>query len=254
MTWAGRRRLTIALIVGAIIVAFLAVVFISIFYKTPSCTDGIQNQSESGVDCGGPCAYLCTAQVQAPVVLFTKVLDNGSGRTDVIAMVQNKNANAAAKNVPYRVTLYSNKQVFIQQLNGTVDLPPNASVPVYITGVESGNQKVASAFLEIDASAPQWFTVAVDPRIVPTILNATRSGSANSPRVDAVIVNPSTVAMANVKLIALVKNIRAGVIAVSQTVVPVVPAQGQSAAMFTWSNAFDGIPTSVEVIPVIPLP
>ena len=28
---------------------------------TPSCMDGIQNQGEGGVDCGGPCAMLCSS-------------------------------------------------------------------------------------------------------------------------------------------------------------------------------------------------
>src|SRR5690606_2026481 len=27
---------------------------------TPSCSDGIQNQGETGVDCGGPCPNPCT--------------------------------------------------------------------------------------------------------------------------------------------------------------------------------------------------
>ena len=27
---------------------------------TPSCTDGIQNQGETGIDCGGPCPNPCT--------------------------------------------------------------------------------------------------------------------------------------------------------------------------------------------------
>lgn len=254
MSWAAGRRLTIAIIVGAVVVAFLTVVLILVLYKTPSCTDGVQNQNEAGIDCGGPCAYLCTAQMQEPTVLFTQVLDNGAGRTDVIAMVQNKNAIAAAKNVPYHITLYGAGNMFLQSIAGTIDLPPSAHMPVYVTGVAYGNQKVTSAFLEIDASAPQWFTMPVDPRIVPTVLSVTRTGSAISPRVEATLVNPSVITLVNVKLVALVKNVRAGVIAVSQTVAQTIPAQGQATVMFTWSGAFTGVPTSIEVVPIIPLP
>ena len=101
MSWATKRRFVILSIVGAFVIAFLAILSFTIFYKTPSCTDGIQNQGETGIDCGGPCPYLCTSQELPPTVLFTKTVSNGAGRTDVIASVENQNQTAAAIGVPY---------------------------------------------------------------------------------------------------------------------------------------------------------
>ena len=254
MSWAARRRLIILTIVGAVVVAFLVTILIATLYKTPTCSDGVQNQSEAGIDCGGPCPYLCTSQEQPPIVLFTQVLRNSAGRTDIIAMVENKNATAAAKNIPFTITLYGVNHIFIQQVNGMLDLPPGATEPVYVPGIVSGNEKVTSAFLDIAASAPQWFALAVDNRIMPIVSNTTKSSSLSGPRIDATLTNQSVTALTNVEAIVLVYDVKKNIIAASQTIVPSIPAQGQADATFTWNNAFPGVPSLIEVVPMIPLP
>ena len=253
MSWAARRRFIIALIVGAVVVAFLATLSIATLYKAPSCTDGVQNQDETGVDCGGACSYLCIEQQHPPTVLFTKAIQNGTGRTDIIASVENKNVAVAAKNVPYSITLYGADQSLIQRVTGTLDLPPSVSVPIFVPDIPSGKQVVANAFLDIDASAPQWFSLPVDPRIMPTVSNTKHSGPSDAPRIEAVLSNPSITTLTNVKAIVLVRNDRGDVIAASSTIVPIIPAQGRATATFTWNGAFSSASASVEVVPIIPL-
>jgi len=254
MSWAAKRRLFIVLIIGAVFVAFLSTLFIATFYKAPSCTDNIQNQDEAGIDCGGPCQFLCVVEQQPPTVLFTKALENGIGRTSVIASVENKNPHAAAKDVSYRVRLYSTTHALVQEVFGTFDLPPGATVPVFIPGIPSGKQIVASAFLDMASSSPQWFTLTTDPRIVPLVSNTKQGGTSSAPRIEATLINPSITVLSNVQVIVLVRNEKRDVIAASQTIVPTIPAQGKATATFTWSTAFPGTPASVEVVPIIPLP
>jgi hypothetical protein len=254
MSWAGRRRLVILIIIGAVVVAFLSIVLISALYKAPSCSDGVQNQGEAGIDCGGPCALLCSAQEQPPTVLFTKTVTNGEGRIDVVADVENKNSDAAAKNVPYVITLYDANQMLIGQASGMLDLPPNASVPVFAPSVASGNQAVKGAFLDIDPTSLQWFSMPTDTRVVPTIVTAGLGGTISAPRVEATLANPSTAPLTNVQVIVFVHDGAGNIIASSATVVPTIPAQGQATAFFTWNGAFSGVPGPIEAIPVIPLP
>src|SRR3989344_8998610 len=233
MSWAARRRFVILLIIGAVVVAFLMTVSIATFYKSPSCTDRAQNQEETGIDCGGPCSYLCREQQQPPTVLFTKAIQNADGRIDVIAYIENKNPDAAAKGVPYSITLYGTGQTLVQKVAGTLDLLPSASVPVFVPGISSGKQKVVNAFLNIDASAPRWFSMPVDTRIVPTVFNTKQSGATTTPRIEAVLTNPSITTLTNVKVIVIVHDEKGNVIAASTTVIPIIPAQGQSIATFT---------------------
>jgi len=254
MSWAARRRFIILLIIGAVVAAFLAVVLIATFSKTPTCTDGVQNQGEQGIDCGGSCAYLCTAQQQPPTVLFTKALSYGGGRTDIIASVENKNATAAAKNAPYTITLYGADQVLVQKVTGKVDLPPGATVPVYVPNIVSGKQTVTGAFLAITAAAPQWFSMNANGRSMPLVSNIRQSGATDAPRIEAVLTNPTTMPFNNVQTIVIVHNKNNEIIAASQTVLPSIPAQGQATATFTWNKAFPETPAAIEVTPIIPLP
>lgn len=254
MSWAARRRFLILLIIGAVVVAFLATVGIATFYNAPSCTDGRQNQDEVGIDCGGACSYLCIEQQQSPTVLFTKVIQNGEGRTDVIALVENKNVNVAAKDVPYKVTLYGQDQSLIQEMSGTLDLPPNTSIPVFVPGIPSGKQSAVNAFLDIEPSSVRWFALSTDPRIVPVVSNTNQSGTTSAPRIESTLVNSSAIILTNVKVIVLVHNNKGDVIAASSTIVPAVPAQGLATATFTWNSAFSSVPASIEVIPIVPLP
>ncbi len=254
MSWALRRRLIVTIIVGALIVSFLAVVLISALYKAPSCTDGVQNQGEQGIDCGGPCAYLCTALMEPPTVLYTQAIGNGEGRIDVVATVENKNLSAAAKRVPYSIQLFNAKQQLVKNVQGYLDLPPGATVPVYIPGMSSGAANSLNAFLTVSSDAINWYTATRDPRIVPTISNVRAAGSTSAPRVAAVMTNPGLVVLANVRAVVLVRNDKGDVIAASQTVVASLPPGGTAPIVFTWGAAFSGVPASIEIDPIIPLP
>ena len=254
MSWAARRRFIISLIIGAVIVAFLVTVLIATFYKTPSCTDGVANGDETGIDCGGSCMYLCTEQMQSPTVLFTKAFENGAGRTDIIASVENKNLHSAPKHFPYNITFYGANQLLIQEVTGMLDLPPGATAPIYVSGVTAGKQKVVNAFLDIASSSPRWFTFVPDTRIVPIVSNMTQGGTSDEPRVEATLTNPSVTVLTNVQVVVFVRSENKDIIAASKTIVPFIPAQGQATATFTWNTAFTRSPASIEVVPIIPLP
>jgi hypothetical protein len=254
MSWAAQRRFIIVFILGAVTVAFSIVVLIATFSKAPSCADDVQNQGESGIDCGGPCPYLCTNEQHSPTVLFTKAISNGMGRTDVIALVENVNALAGAKNVPYTITLYGTGQVFVQQVTGALDLPPSTSVPVFVPNISSGNQKNLRAFLTIDPTTPRWYSLKSAELLLPVVANTTLGGATSTPRIDATLTNSSVTSFTNLKVVVFVHDETGEVIAASQTIVPTLGAQGQAVATFTWNSPFPKMPAKIEVLPVLSLP
>ncbi len=257
MSWAARRRFIILLIMSVIGVALFAAASIFTFYKPPTCTDGRANGNETGIDCGGSCKYVCMEQQQQPIVLFTKIIKNDDGRIDVIAKIENKNLHVAAKAVPYSITFDGNDQVSIKKVSSVVDLPPGTSVPVFIPGAVSDNQDVtqniARAFLEIDSSHVSWFQVQSDTRIVPTVSTIKQSGTKESPRIFALLTNPSTRAIYNIKVIAIIYNESGNVIAASSTIIPKIYPQNKANIVFTWNKPFTDEPTRIEIIPVIPI-
>lgn len=254
MNWATERRLTIFFILGVMAVAVVAVLWITVFYQIPSCTDGKQNQDEAGVDCGDSCTYLCTEQERSPIVLFTKALPNINGRIDLIASVANMNTTAAARAVSYSATLYGADHMVIGESSGTVELPPGATVPVYIPNIVSVNQKVAQAFLTIATSSVRWYSMSRDSRVMPIVSNTVLSNAPAGPHIDATLSNPTVIPMGDVPVIVTISDPSGNVIGASRTLVPVVPPQGTAIATFTWNIPFEGIPSTIEVVPIIPLP
>ena len=93
-----------------------------------------------------------------------------------------------------------------------------------------------------------------DPRIIPTVPNTIQSGSADTPRIEAVLANGSALPLMNVRAIVFVRDAYKNVIAASETILPLIPAQGNATATFTWNSAFSSVPASIEVMPIIPLP
>ena len=57
--WSVQRKLYIFLTVMVIAGFVMSVVLFTLFYRPPSCDDGIQNGTEHGVDCGGGCPSAC---------------------------------------------------------------------------------------------------------------------------------------------------------------------------------------------------
>lgn len=253
MSWAARRRFLISLIIGAVVVAFLTIVLIATFHKAPSCNDGTQNQGETGIDCGGPCPYLCTAHEEPPTVLFTQVLPSSAGHSAIVASVENKNAQAAAKAVPYTITLYGADHSFIQSVRGAIDLPPSATVPIFVSNIATGNQVVASAFLVIDPDAPLWYRD-TGSLLVPTVTGTRLGGSAEAPRIESTLTNPGTAPLSDVSVVVIVHGEGGNIIAASATIVSVIPGGGQATATFTWNEAFSAVPLSIEVVPIMRLP
>lgn len=253
MSWAAQRRFLILTILASIGVAMSTLLFIVVFYKTPSCADGVQNQDEMGVDCGGSCAYLCLSQIQPPTVLFTRAIATSSGRTDFIARVENKNA-AAAKNVPYTISYTIVGDTTQKTVSGFIDIPPVTTTSIYLPGVVTGGKKVVRPFLNLAQEDSKWYALATDPRILPLVSNTVLGTATSTPRIDVSLTNQSVIDLKEVPLFVFVRDSAGEILSASQTVASFIPAQGTASATFTWNEPFPGIPSVIEVLPVVPLP
>ncbi len=250
MSWAGGRRFFIVFVGGSIIIAVLALIIIPVVYEAPSCSDHKQNQDELGVDCGGSCTYLCTADQQAPVVRFTKAIPVTEGRTDVLAYVDNANVAAGAKDVPYTITLYAGDRTILKTSTGKLDLLPSALTPVYVPNFYSGRGVGAQAFLTINAQEVRWFAMAKPP-VLPTVGKWDVGGTVDNPRITATITNTSTINFVRLPVIVAVFDSADNVFAASQTLLSALDGLSTAPITFTWTTPFSKLPARVEIVPLI---
>lgn len=251
MSWASRRQLIIVSIIIAIAVALIAAVAIAIFYDTPSCTDRKQNQDETGIDCGGSCARVCVAEAIAPSADFTRVLTQQQGRVDVISYIENPNRGVAVANARYTIELYDAKGIVVARKEGSIDLPPASTVPVYVSNIYRATLTGARAFLTFDPTS-LVFVKYTDRRIIPRYNNdAAVTGVV--PRITASFSNPSAEVVRDIPVIATVFDASGNAIAATQTLLSELPSQGIAQVIFVWNEPFSAAPARIDVVPVVPL-
>ncbi len=249
--WAKRMQIRIAV---GIILTLLVVIGGGTFafvYRAPSCLDQKQNQDEKGVDCGGKCTYLCTAQVSPIQVLLYRSLSLPGGRTDVIAYIQNPNRNAQAKRAPYTLELYAADATILVRMQGFIDIPAGALVPLYIRAAAQGSA-VTRAFVSFDPSKTPWTNIRglyTLPRVSDIVLSEDAS-----PRVTAKLSNELFDAIYDVRAVAVVFDSNNTAIAASETLVPVIRAQSSVPITFTWNESFTTPADRVEVMSTVLLP
>ncbi len=248
MEWAKRRQLIVWGIFAAVAIALLIIIGIAVFYKTPTCIDKIQNQGETGVDCGGPCAHACIADVHPAQVRFARAVVASVNRTDVIAYIDNPNTAEAAHGVQAKVEVYDANHSLLASKNVTFDLTPGGMTPVFVQGILDSNIPVSQTFFTIDDADVQWIRTSQKPT-VPGVQNIVWQNT-GMPHVSATLTNPVATPFTNVLLIATVFDASSTAIAASRTVVQTVPSQGTAQAIFTWSVPFTSAPARVEVVPI----
>ena len=112
MKWSTKRKMMYAggvFIVGLLI---LLRILYPIFTKEPTCSDGVKNGTEIGVDCGGSCKKFCSIEVNNLVLLWTRSFRSSPTTFTAVAYIENQNLNAEAVQVPYEFKLYDEKKYF----------------------------------------------------------------------------------------------------------------------------------------------
>lgn len=252
MTWAGRRQFLIVSIIVAVFAAIIFATAFAVFYKTPTCTDGKKNDDETDIDCGGSCTYLCRVDVETPLVRFARAFSPQPGRYDVIAYVDNGNSTAGAKDVRVMVELYDKDRFLVGQKQVSIDIPPGATVPVYIPEAYRGEKEVAQTFVSFDESTLRFF-VPSKKHIIPTVTNV-EMVNAETPRIRATLINPTAFPLYNIRPVATVFDGAGNAIAASQTLLAQLGGQAEGSVLFSWNAPFPSTPARVEVLPLIPLP
>jgi len=252
MTWATRRRIIVVSILSLMVAGIFSGTFYLFAHKTPTCTDGVQNQKEEGVDCGGTCPYLCSISQAPPSVRFVRPVSPSPGRTDVVAYIDNPNPTAGVRNLHYTIELYSPTNAVVATKEGETDLPPTATMPVFVPNFFSGSSEVSRAFITFDEATLKWFTYK-DERIIP-LVRSTDITPGDQPRITALVENPSAERLSNVKFVITVFGADGNAMAASQTIAPSIPPQGTANLIFTWSKPFASTPSRVEVLPIVPIP
>lgn len=250
MDWAHKREWTVIAVLVAFVIAVLAIIGFAIFYHVPTCTDNKQNGDETGVDCGGSCTTVCSIEAQKASVRFARVLQQ-SGRSDLIAYIDNPNTNAHADRADLVLDIYRQDGRMLEK-HAYLPLLANSATPLFIPGVAGA--PVEQAFVAFASGSPMWTKGTGGAESMPKVSEVNVSGEGTAPRITATVTNPTAYPQHSVPFVVSVFRADGTIIAASQTVVPLIPPQGSAQVVFTWNEPFSEPYARIEILPLLSLP
>lgn len=239
------RRFTKQFFFGTLFLAVLFGVSVWVWHATrpkPSCFDGVQNQNEQGVDCGGVCALACKKEpaYKAVTVRSTQLLAVGEHIYDVIGEVENENSDFGTPSFAYEFALLDATGTVIMSRQGTSYLMPRERRFMIEQRMET-NREAARAMLKTGGTT--WIEVAEFPPINLTIRDRTLEPlMENNVRVgthaSGVIVNRTGFDFEQVDVTALVKDENGTLLGVGATDVRILRDGEQRAFEIRWPLLF----------------
>lgn len=250
LTWSGRRK---AIYFGAFCFVALAAgvyAWTKYFDVPPTCFDGRQDGTETGVDCGGTCSLLCANAAQPLRVDWARAFQNGpSNIYTAAALVENENGNAAARAVHYIFQLYDANNLLVTEKEGVIDIPPVEAVPIVEPTIDVGNRVVAHVQFSFNDSDPiVWNTVPLVQ--IPHLHVTTQQLSADGTRLTATIENDSLFDAPNVTVVAILYDANGVARAASKSLIPDIGPTSSTNVTFTWPMSHSGIVrTDISILP-----
>ena len=246
LSWSSKRQLIIA---GGIILLFVLVIgiptFLHFYNKPMTCSDNIQNQGETGIDCGGPCTKICAIDSKPPIVYYTRIFKVSEGKYNVFALVENTNQGVFSPQAEYSFKLYDKDNALLSEKIGTTVIPPGRVFPIYEYGLDTGTRIPQSVSFAISDNI-NW-QKGVFPEANLSIENKGLSSTSTAPVLEANIQNNEVHAVGNIKAVGLVYDQNDNVIAASQTIIDSIPAQGIKPIFFAWSAPFSDTPNKTQI-------
>ncbi len=251
MFWALRRQL---LYLGIIIAFFLVIGFLiayPYFNKVATCSDGIQNGTETGVDCGGSCSLACTSQVDQISVLWARSFQVVPGRYNAVAYVENQNENTAVDKIRYKFRFYDKDNVYIGMREGETFIPPKGKFAIFEPAIDVGNSNLVYTAFEF-SEVPNWVFVSKEKieQLKIFISDIKLENESTEPKLSAVARNNSLFRIPEVSFIVILYDALGNAISASHTYLDVLKGEESANLNFTWREPITSTIVQKEIIPM----
>ena len=239
MSWSQRRKATYTLsFLSIFIVIFLIIFLLFLSPKKPTCFDGIENGTETGIDCGGTCVILCRADYAKPSVLWVrwaKVLSSGS--YNLLAYGQNPNIGTGAIHVPYSYRIYDKNNILLYENSGTAYLPPENNFVVFEDGIKIGDKVPARVDFKFSTGSIFWQKIP-NLELGIKIVSQTLLNVNTRPKLLATLKNITLKPIQNIQSVAILYDENGNAIAFSKTIIDSIDKDSTADIVFTWPEPF----------------
>lgn len=246
--WSRTRKRIVLAIVTFFALLVVGVPIYFVLYPSATCSDGVMNGDETGVDCGGSCERLCTLE-SLPLITRgdPRILTIDDGSYEVASLVENPNSTAEILHAKYTLAIYSTDNLLpIKSIEGDTYIPPGGTFVVF-EGPFTLSAKPTRAIITWHKDSLIW-----EKRSTPvpelTIEKSTITRLEPTPRLEVLVGNPTLNAVSNIDLTALIYDVAGNIFAASKTIIPNLDSGDASQAIFTWPKAFATNPVQVQIV------
>ncbi len=236
MDWATKRKLQYvsAIILAAIL--FVVVPFFIFIYKAPTCFDGAKNGAESGIDCGGACKLLCSAEIAQPISRWDpRVFRVSTSSYSVLAYLENPNVAGEVYHAPYTFTLYD-RDGLITERKGETYIPKGGNFAVFEPNVDTGARIPIRATFQFANNLIWVRNTTIDPAI--DVTSKALISTSTTPRVEATVQNNSLSRVSNIDFTTIVYDGSGNAIGASRTYLDSLSPGRSKDIVFTWPAPF----------------
>lgn len=233
-----RRRIALSIVLGFLILIIGIPMYFSL-RVTPTCFDNKQNGDEVGVDCGGSCKLLCSAQsLDIQTKGDARVLKVATNTYEVVVSVENPNPSASILKAGYTFKIYSASSTGpIKIIKNYTFVPKASSFAIFEGPFTLLDLVPARAVFEWDKSTIVWendISVVRDVKAEESVL----SNIDKAPRLDSMVKNFSLERVTNIELVAIVLDENDNIIGASKTFVDILLPNESTPIVFNWSSPF----------------
>ncbi len=250
--WAQKRKRNILIAIGVIILIVLFFVISSARNKEPTCFDGVQNGTETGVDCGGSCSKVCKDEARNLVVWWERPFKVAHGVYNLVAYFENQNLNSGIQELTYEFRVYDKNNILVAEPRvGKTFVEPNKRSAIFEPGVKTGDKEAYTVFFKI-LKASDWKKT--HPSFSYNLFNVGEpvlSQQNTAPKLTAVIDNTSVYNFTDVPVVAILYNQKGNAIAASRTYIDFLNAGESQKVFYSWPEPFSDSVSRVEIIPRI---
>ena len=228
-SWSRKRQIVIAVIVIGFLFLLGWFVDFLFFNIKPTCFDGKQNGNETGIDCGGQCALVCSSQTKDPIVEFARLFKSLRGFS-AVARVENPN-DLISQKAEYSFKLYDQNGEMIAERTGTTFIPRQKTFAVFEPNIETGNlepAKVLFSFKPIMWEKSDYNEPFLD------IQDEKLSGEKTNPKLSANVLNTTVREVNGAELISILYDDAGNAINASKTVIPKILPNEKFGVTYTW--------------------
>jgi len=246
MTREKRRAIVVAVYIGI----FLLITLLLWLFLKPSetCSDGIQNQNEKGVDCGGRCTPCKETTGEALLISEETIVFGGGGTWDASVILKNPNTKIGSPKFSYTMELLDSSGAVVAKRSGSSYILPAEQRVIIELGFDVPSQ-VTPTEAKMEITDISWAILdnLNKPQISTFSKNvSTQSGSAGTSAY-AILRNESVYDLGKVDVAIVLRDSQNKIIALNKTEKDTMRSGEERDFKLTWPYQLEGDVAKMEV-------